>query len=146
MVWRRTGEICLVAPEFCMLTEWPMEELVGRKKYIYEVNIIGSFHPDSETTNPGSAFTPPLVSICSSSKTNQLSSTGKTLHHMRLKTRPGLCIHIACYSSPMARLSQPPSVFQYEETSSIFPAWLSVRQFRYMDSHFPTDRVPLFYC
>jgi hypothetical protein len=39
VVWRRTGEICLVAPEFCMLTEWSMEELVGRKKYIYEVSI-----------------------------------------------------------------------------------------------------------
>ncbi|TFK44383.1 hypothetical protein BDQ12DRAFT_593976 [Crucibulum laeve] len=37
VVWRRTGEICLVAPEFCMLTEWPMEDLVGRKKYIYEL-------------------------------------------------------------------------------------------------------------
>ncbi|KIL65951.1 hypothetical protein M378DRAFT_10526 [Amanita muscaria Koide BX008] len=37
VIWRRTGEICLVAPEFCMLTEWPMEELVGRKKYIYEL-------------------------------------------------------------------------------------------------------------
>ncbi|KAH6914385.1 transcription activator of gluconeogenesis ERT1 [Coprinopsis sp. MPI-PUGE-AT-0042] len=37
VVWRRTGEICLVAPEFCTLTEWPMEELVGRKKYIYEL-------------------------------------------------------------------------------------------------------------
>ncbi|KAF9231455.1 hypothetical protein BU15DRAFT_56102 [Melanogaster broomeanus] len=37
VVWRRTGEICLVAPEFCMLTEWPMEELVGKRKYIYEL-------------------------------------------------------------------------------------------------------------
>lgn len=37
VVWRRTGEICLVAPEFCMLTEWPMGELVGQKKYIYEL-------------------------------------------------------------------------------------------------------------
>lgn len=37
VVWRRTGEICLVAPEFCMLTDWPLEELVGRKKFIYEV-------------------------------------------------------------------------------------------------------------
>ncbi|GLB37593.1 putative transcription factor which regulates nonfermentable carbon utilization [Lyophyllum shimeji] len=37
VVWRRTGEICLVAPEFCMLTEWPMEELLGGKKYIYEL-------------------------------------------------------------------------------------------------------------
>ncbi|KAF9469924.1 hypothetical protein BDZ94DRAFT_1243562 [Collybia nuda] len=37
VVWRRTGEICLVAPEFCMLTEWSMDELTGRKKYIYEL-------------------------------------------------------------------------------------------------------------
>ncbi|KAG6837506.1 Transcriptional regulator of nonfermentable carbon utilization [Arthromyces matolae] len=37
VVWRRTGEICLVAPEFCMLTEWPMEDLMGGKKYIYEL-------------------------------------------------------------------------------------------------------------
>ncbi|KAF8441655.1 hypothetical protein L210DRAFT_3612032 [Boletus edulis BED1] len=37
VVWRRTGEICLVAPEFCMLTEWPMEELIGKRKYIYEL-------------------------------------------------------------------------------------------------------------
>ncbi|KAJ3495342.1 hypothetical protein NLJ89_g10644 [Agrocybe chaxingu] len=39
VVWRRTGEICLVAPEFCMLTEWPLEDLVGsgNKKYIYEL-------------------------------------------------------------------------------------------------------------
>ncbi|KAF8919856.1 hypothetical protein CPB85DRAFT_726929 [Mucidula mucida] len=39
VVWRRTGEICLVAPEFCMLTEWTLDELlpVGRKKYIYEL-------------------------------------------------------------------------------------------------------------
>ncbi|KAF9482158.1 hypothetical protein BDN70DRAFT_904896 [Pholiota conissans] len=39
VIWRRTGEICLVAPEFCMLTEWPLEDLVGngRKKYIYEL-------------------------------------------------------------------------------------------------------------
>jgi hypothetical protein len=41
VVWRRTGEICLVAPEFCMLTEWTLEDLLGagRKKYIYEVYI-----------------------------------------------------------------------------------------------------------
>lgn len=37
VVWRRTGEICLVAPEFCMLTEWPIDELVGKRKYIYEL-------------------------------------------------------------------------------------------------------------
>ena len=37
VAWRRTGEICLVGPEFCMLTGWEREELVGRRKYIYEV-------------------------------------------------------------------------------------------------------------
>ncbi|KAL7281705.1 hypothetical protein ACG7TL_005023 [Trametes sanguinea] len=36
VAWRRTGEICLVGPEFCMLTGWEKEELVGRRKYIYE--------------------------------------------------------------------------------------------------------------
>ena len=38
VVWRRTGEICLVGPEFCMLTEWSKEELLGTKKYIWEVS------------------------------------------------------------------------------------------------------------
>lgn len=38
VAWRRTGEICLVGPEFCMLTGWEKEELVGRRKYIYEVS------------------------------------------------------------------------------------------------------------
>ncbi|KAI0341960.1 hypothetical protein BDW22DRAFT_1358063 [Trametopsis cervina] len=37
LAWRRTGEICLVGPEFCMLTGWEREELIGRKKYIYEL-------------------------------------------------------------------------------------------------------------
>ncbi|KAI6000704.1 hypothetical protein EDD15DRAFT_2483208 [Pisolithus albus] len=37
VVWRRTGEICLVAPEFCMLTEWPIDELLGKRKYVYEL-------------------------------------------------------------------------------------------------------------
>ncbi|RPD59881.1 hypothetical protein L227DRAFT_586416 [Lentinus tigrinus ALCF2SS1-6] len=37
VAWRRTGEICLVGPEFCMLTGWEREELVGRRKYIYEL-------------------------------------------------------------------------------------------------------------
>ncbi|VDB89228.1 unnamed protein product [Peniophora sp. CBMAI 1063] len=37
VVWRRTGEICLVGPEFCMLTEWPKEELLGKNKYIWEL-------------------------------------------------------------------------------------------------------------
>jgi PAS domain S-box-containing protein len=37
VVWRRTGEICLVGPEFCMLTGWSKEELLGTKKYIWEI-------------------------------------------------------------------------------------------------------------
>ncbi|TFY64090.1 hypothetical protein EVJ58_g2844 [Rhodofomes roseus] len=37
VAWRRTGEICLVGPEFCMLTGWEKDELVGRRKYIYEL-------------------------------------------------------------------------------------------------------------
>lgn len=60
-VWRRTGEICLVGDEFCLLTEWSKEELLDphgssvsddtasstdehpavvgcRKKFIYEVS------------------------------------------------------------------------------------------------------------
>ncbi|BGP16823.1 Transcriptional regulator of nonfermentable carbon utilization [Rhodosporidiobolus nylandii] len=36
VVWRRTGEICLVGTEFCLLTGWKREELVG-KKYIFEL-------------------------------------------------------------------------------------------------------------
>ncbi|KZT26684.1 hypothetical protein NEOLEDRAFT_1062401 [Neolentinus lepideus HHB14362 ss-1] len=37
VVWRRTGEICLAGSEFCMLTEWHRDELVGGTKYIYEL-------------------------------------------------------------------------------------------------------------
>lgn len=37
VVWRRTGEICLAGMEFSMLTGWSHDELVGQRKYIYEV-------------------------------------------------------------------------------------------------------------
>lgn len=37
VVWRRTGEICLVGTEFCLLTGWSRDELLG-KKYIFEVS------------------------------------------------------------------------------------------------------------
>jgi hypothetical protein len=37
VVWRRTGEICLAGMEFCMLTEWSRQDLLGQKRYIYEV-------------------------------------------------------------------------------------------------------------
>ena len=62
-VWRRTGEICLVGDEFCLLTGWSKEELLDprgsstpdettsstdehvamvgcRKKFIYEVSLV----------------------------------------------------------------------------------------------------------
>ncbi|KAL4250724.1 Transcription activator of gluconeogenesis ERT1 [Abortiporus biennis] len=37
VAWRRTGEICLVGPEFSMLTGWDRDELIGKKKFIYEL-------------------------------------------------------------------------------------------------------------
>jgi len=37
VVWRRTGEICLVGVEFSMLTEWSQDELVGKRKFVYEL-------------------------------------------------------------------------------------------------------------
>ena len=36
IVWRRTGEVAYVGNEFCVLTGWPKEELIGKdKKKIY---------------------------------------------------------------------------------------------------------------
>ncbi|KDQ21277.1 hypothetical protein BOTBODRAFT_25699 [Botryobasidium botryosum FD-172 SS1] len=37
VVWRRTGEICLVGVEFTVLTEWSRRELLSSKKFIYEL-------------------------------------------------------------------------------------------------------------
>ncbi|KAG8956200.1 Transcriptional regulator of nonfermentable carbon utilization [Tulasnella sp. 424] len=37
VVWRRTGEICLVGVEFTMLTEWTADDLVKKRKFIYEL-------------------------------------------------------------------------------------------------------------
>lgn len=37
VVWRRTGEICAVGEEFCLLTEWKRETLLTGSKHIYEV-------------------------------------------------------------------------------------------------------------
>lgn len=36
-IWRRTGEICIVGLEFSMLTGWSKDELIGQRKFIYEV-------------------------------------------------------------------------------------------------------------
>ncbi|KAI9468684.1 hypothetical protein BDB00DRAFT_863484 [Zychaea mexicana] len=37
VVWRRTGEVCLVGKEFLLLTQWPRDTLLSKKTYIYEV-------------------------------------------------------------------------------------------------------------
>lgn len=37
VVWRRTGEVCLVGKEFLLLTQWPRDTLLNKKTYIYEV-------------------------------------------------------------------------------------------------------------
>jgi len=37
VVWRRTGEICLVGKEFSLLTEWTAQQLLSKKTYIYEL-------------------------------------------------------------------------------------------------------------
>ncbi|SPO22129.1 related to transcriptional regulator rds2 [Ustilago trichophora] len=33
VVWRRTCEICVVGAEFCMLTQWSKDQLIGRRIY-----------------------------------------------------------------------------------------------------------------
>ncbi|KAI8329282.1 hypothetical protein EDC96DRAFT_529526 [Choanephora cucurbitarum] len=37
VVWRRTGEICLVGKEFSLLTQWKREIILKKKTYIYEL-------------------------------------------------------------------------------------------------------------
>ena len=37
VVWRRTGEICIVGKEFSLLTQWKKEIILKKKTYIYEV-------------------------------------------------------------------------------------------------------------
>ncbi|CAO3645583.1 unnamed protein product [Cunninghamella blakesleeana] len=41
-VWRRTGEICLLGKEFCLLTQWTKELLLSKTTYIYELMDCGS--------------------------------------------------------------------------------------------------------
>jgi len=42
VVWRRTGEVCLVGKEFSLLTQWTRDMLLNKKTYIYEVNKRGN--------------------------------------------------------------------------------------------------------
>ncbi|KAG0745639.1 hypothetical protein G6F57_001552 [Rhizopus arrhizus] len=37
VVWRRTGEVCLVGKEFSLLTQWTKDMLLNKKTYIYEL-------------------------------------------------------------------------------------------------------------
>jgi PAS domain-containing protein len=37
IVWRRTGEIAYVGNEFCILTGWSKDDLIGRKRFIVEL-------------------------------------------------------------------------------------------------------------
>ncbi|KAG1086600.1 hypothetical protein G6F42_020923 [Rhizopus arrhizus] len=37
VVWRRTGEVCLVVKEFSLLTQWTRDMLLNKKTYIYEL-------------------------------------------------------------------------------------------------------------
>ncbi|KAI8969352.1 hypothetical protein BDF20DRAFT_991129 [Mycotypha africana] len=37
VVWRRTGEVCLVGKEFSLLTQWTRDMLLNKKTYIYEL-------------------------------------------------------------------------------------------------------------
>ncbi|KAI8378057.1 uncharacterized protein BYT42DRAFT_516473 [Radiomyces spectabilis] len=37
VIWRRTGEICLVGKEFSLLTQWTKDMLFSKKSYIYEL-------------------------------------------------------------------------------------------------------------
>lgn len=87
VVWRRTGEICLVAPEFSMLTEWPLEELVGNgpKKYIYEVKFKNGLLNTFSHLKPFHSY----------SRTNPLLSIGKTLLLMHLRIQRNPCTRIA---------------------------------------------------
>jgi hypothetical protein len=64
VVWRRTGEICLVGLEFTMLTDWSIQDLVGSGKFIYEVSLLRTFFRHVSLT---------LISAShlSSSRTNQ---------------------------------------------------------------------------
>ena len=83
VVWRRTGEICLVAPEFCLLTEWQMEDLTGGKKYIYEVWALSASRVEVLTSDPTSYL-----------RTSLWSSIGKISPPMHSRTPHNLCIHI----------------------------------------------------
>ena len=88
VAWRRTGEICLVGPEFCMLSGWEKEDLTGpgRRKYIYEVIFIQPI--------PFPLYRRLIWCRFSFLRTNLSWNTGRTLPTMPSKTRHSRSIRI----------------------------------------------------
>lgn len=150
VAWRRTGEICLVGPEFCMLTGWEKEELTGKRKYIYEVRIFLHSFPVCPPRVNHSRVASPLqrrrilslieISRSSSSRTNQWLSTGRTLRIMHLRTQHSRSIPIVCSSSLMVPLCHVLSASRFGEISWTYLVSSLVRSVvvdskRYMRSH-----------
>lgn len=52
VVWRRTGEVCLVGKEFLLLTQWPRDTLLNKKTYIYEVRKEGRKQAKTDRLTP----------------------------------------------------------------------------------------------
>jgi len=101
-----------------MLTEWPLQELVGngRKKYIYEVSVC-LFMNETLLNDYLSSYL----------KTNRSSNIGKNLLPMRSKTQRNLCTRIVSCSNLVAHQCPRPFVSPYEETCLTFQVWLLVR-------------------
>lgn len=115
VAWRRTGEICLVGVEFSLLTDWTGEQLVGGKKYIWEVSILRAFYNQ-----------PFLIDGDRSLRISQWWTTGKSSRHMRSRTRPSLYTRIARLSNRLASPYPAPSASRFEGTSSTCLLWSSV--------------------
>lgn len=65
-VWRRTGELALVSKEFSLLTQWSVEDLLGKSTYIYEVlaNAIGGWVKLFVAVNGQSGHSRLLGKVC----------------------------------------------------------------------------------
>ena len=95
-----------------MLTDWPIEELVGRKKFIYEVRL---------SCNLG--FHIPFNCFDSYSKTNQLLNIGKTLLLTLSKIPHKQYTRTVFYSNPMVLQCHVHSAFLLDGTYLICLVW-----------------------
>lgn len=113
-IWRRTGEICVVGLEFTMLTGWSKEELVGSRKFIYEVRVIrlrlSAWR--EKLTRPGFAF--------SCSRISPRSNIGRILPPMRLRTAHSPSTRTASSSSRVETQSRARSASLSGEICSTF--------------------------